>query len=556
MNALLNVRIRTKLMGGFTAVLLLTVFLGLFSVATLAAVRATTVDMADHWLPAVVVLGDMRKEVLNLRRGQYLFQLSKSKTDRAAATQLIDAANGEFKKGQAKYVPLISGPEAQKTYDEIVAATDEFAKTETVLQQLNQQGKQAAALEYLLTTQKASYERLLAALNADIAFNQQGAEKSNKLSAEIYSDARLWVWSVLGCTIALGLALALGIAQSISRPVQAACVAACQIAAGDLTAQDIDVRSSDEVGLLGKSINEMHGSMRKTILGISHNARQLASSSEELSAVSTQMGANAEETSAQSNVVAAAAEQVSSCIQTVAAGAEEMMASIKEIAKNSCDAARVATQAVKIAEATNTTVAKLGDSSAEIGQVIKVITSIAQQTNLLALNATIEAARAGEAGKGFAVVANEVKELAKETAKATEDISSKIEAIQTDTRAAVDAIAEISGIIRQINDIQNTIASAVEEQSATTNEIGRNIGEASKGSSEIAQNIGGVAQAAKSTAEGAGNSQAASAELARMATELQRLVSQFNIGSSNSAFAARPKQSLPNNVQVIGRKAA
>ena len=167
---------------------------------------------------------------------------------------------------------------------------------------------------------------------------------------------------------------------------------------------------------------------------------------------------------------------------------------------------------------------KLGDSSAEIGQIIKVITSIAQQTNLLALNATIEAARAGEAGKGFAVVANEVKELAKETARATEDISQKIEAIQADTGDAVDAIGSISTIIDQINDIQNTIASAVEEQAVTTAEIGRNVSEASRGSTEIAENISSVAGAAGSTAEGATEVQRSAGDLTKMAAELQALV--------------------------------
>ena len=253
-------------------------------------------------------------------------------------------------------------------------------------------------------------------------------------------------------------------------------------------------------------------------------ANNLSSSATQMTSLSQQLGANAEETSAQANVVSAASEEVSTNVQTVATGAEEMSASIREIAKNASEAARVALAAVKLAESTNQTVAKLGDSSADVGKVIKVITSIAQQTNLLALNATIEAARAGEAGKGFAVVANEVKELAKETAKATEDISQKIEAIQADTRGAVQAIGQIADVIHQINDISNTIASAVEEQTATTNEITRNVTEAARGSAEIAQNITGVAQAAKSTTEGAGDILQASGALAKLAAELQALV--------------------------------
>ncbi|MGV3709161.1 MAG: methyl-accepting chemotaxis protein, partial [Gemmatimonas sp.] len=177
----------------------------------------------------------------------------------------------------------------------------------------------------------------------------------------------------------------------------------------------------------------------------------------------------------------------------------------------------------------NITVTRLGESSAQIGKVIKVITSIAQQTNLLALNATIEAARAGEAGKGFAVVANEVKELAKETARATEDISNKIQAIQSDTGGAVTAIAEIGSVINKISGIQSTIASAVEEQTATTNEMARNVSEAAKGSAEIARNITGVAKAASETSEGARDTLNAAAELARMASELQALVQRYTL---------------------------
>jgi len=265
--------------------------------------------------------------------------------------------------------------------------------------------------------------------------------------------------------------------------------------------------------------------MRTLVNNVAKSASTLGISANRLNDVATRMTTAADETSSQANTVSAASEQVNKNIQTVATGTEEMSASIREIAKNAAEAARVALGAVKAADTTNAIVGKLGESSADIGKVVKVITSIAQQTNLLALNATIEAARAGEAGKGFAVVANEVKELAKETAKATEDISQKIETIQGDTRGAVQAIGEISGIINQINDLQNAIASAVEEQTATTNEISRNVAEAARGSADIAQTIAGVAQAASTTQAGAADTSSAATEMSQLATELKDLVS-------------------------------
>jgi methyl-accepting chemotaxis protein len=316
--------------------------------------------------------------------------------------------------------------------------------------------------------------------------------------------------------------------EELSRKVNSMLAVVQQAAQGDLT-QEVPVRGSDSIGQMGEGLSQLLSAMRENMGELMRNAEALASSSEQLSAISQQLAGNAEETASQANVVSAASEQVSANVSVVATGSEEMLTSIREISKSANDSARVAKSAVSVAESTNQTIAKLGESSIEIGKVIKVITSIAQQTNLLALNATIEAARAGEAGKGFAVVANEVKELAKETAKATEEIGQKIEAIQGDTKAAIKAIGEISGIINQINDISNTIASAVEEQTATTNEIGRNVNEAAKGTGEIARNISGVATAAASTTSGASDTQKAAMELSRMANELQTLVSRFRI---------------------------
>ena len=298
------------------------------------------------------------------------------------------------------------------------------------------------------------------------------------------------------------------------------------LAAGDLTVR-APVTSTDEIGQMAEALGAAQDNLSGLLTEVGSASRTVAAAAEELSAGSEQMSVSIEQTAGQSGVVASAAEQVSTNVQTAAAGSEQMDASIREIAKNADEAASVAATAADAAHGATVAVGRLGTSSQEIGDVIRTITAIADQTNLLALNATIEAARAGEAGKGFAVVAGEVKELAQETAKATEDIARRIESIQGDTGTAVTAMYEISGIVGAINERQVSIAAAVEEQSATTREMGRSISEAATGTSEIAGNINVIASGTHEASGVIVQLGRSAAELARMSSDLQARVAGF-----------------------------
>lgn len=279
---------------------------------------------------------------------------------------------------------------------------------------------------------------------------------------------------------------------------------------------------------------------------VAGSADAVTGAADDLGATSAQMSAAAEETATQAGVVAAAGEEVSQNLQTVAAAVEQLSASVSEIADNAGQASHVSAGAVEQAQSANATVGRLGASSAEIGEVVELISSIAEQTNLLALNATIEAARAGEAGKGFAVVAGEVKELAKQTADATSEISGRIAAIQGDTNSAVGAIRDISSVIDQISGISTTIASAVEEQTSTTNEISRSVAEGARGSAEIAENITSVAEASRDTAESSGSIRTLALQLNGAADVLQSIVgaSKASDPSSRRSRSAGPTGDL------------
>ncbi|WIM99568.1 methyl-accepting chemotaxis protein [Actinoplanes oblitus] len=295
---------------------------------------------------------------------------------------------------------------------------------------------------------------------------------------------------------------------------------------GDLTARLPDL-TNDETGDVARAVNTFIARVQQVVAQMAGAAETLDGSVQTLGAMTTQMSANAEQTSTQAGTVTRAAEDVSRNVSTLSAGSEEMTASIREISVNASEAAQVAGTAVGIASTARDTVAALSTASSEISNVVKLITSIAEQTNLLALNATIEAARAGESGKGFAVVAGEVKELAQETAKATDDITQRVAAIQAGTDAAVGAISTVADIVGRISDFSTTIASAVEEQTATTNEMSRNVTETAEAAGQIAVNITQVSEGAASTSAAAGEAAHTTSTIATVVGDLKTTVGRF-----------------------------
>jgi methyl-accepting chemotaxis protein len=520
--------VRSKLITSFLAVAAVVAVVGLFGMTQQSSIGAKGKAIYNGSFTPLASIADAREAMLQSRfdlvvagtqSGQSVEQSLSAWGDEAKtaddALAAFERANGD---GSSVEKTLFSTISSNWSRYKDIAQSKAFPLL---------RANDAAAFDALRTSQIAPLFSNISDGFDKLVQTQDTQAKGAMASAES-TQSSAGTLTVVLIVLGVGLAAGLGvvIAGGIARPLGASVASLDALAAKDLT-KGLEVGTADETARMAASLNAAVDNLRGALGAIAQNSETLASASEELMAVSTQMGSNAEETSAQSGVVSAASEQVSRSVESVATAVEEMTASIREIAQNASDAAGVAAEAVEKASVTNANVTKLGESSVEIGNVVKVITSIAEQTNLLALNATIEAARAGESGKGFAVVANEVKELANETSRATEDISRRIEAIQGDTQEAVVSIQEITEVINRINDIQNTIASAVEEQAATTNEIGRNVSEAAKGTSEIAQNITGVAQAAHSTADGVGSTQQAATELSRMAQELNALVGEF-----------------------------
>ncbi len=403
--------------------------------------------------------------------------------------------------------------DAPEDAQQITELVDEFMSVDEEIARLYLAGSATAANALVLGREIELFQEIGVQLDeaATLADAEFAAAKGDAHAAHDSGTATVWGVGV-GAAV-LAVVLAVMVTLSVTRPVEKVRRRLESLAEGDL-ATPVEVSGQDEVAQMAGALRRSLESLGRVVRTIDESSASLAAAAEQMSTVATEISASAEESAAQAQVVSEAANQVSSNVQMVSAGSEQMGASIREIAHSTTEAAAVAVTAVQAAEAANATVSSLGESSREISKVVEAITAIAEQTNLLALNATIEAARAGESGKGFAVVAGEVKELAQETARATEDIIRRVEAIQSGTGSAVSAIAEITTVIGKVSDYQTTIASAVEEQTATTAE-------------QIAANVATVAVAAQHTTEGVSQAQQATAELARMSGDLRALVSHF-----------------------------
>ncbi|SEL80839.1 methyl-accepting chemotaxis protein [Blastococcus sp. DSM 46786] len=522
-----GIGLRSRLLGSILVVALTTVGVGAFGIQRMSTLSDQAQEVYDRGaIPLSGLQGleaDWWQLSTNVARAAIPTlppeTIAKAQRGTVAATESLAADTAAVAE-----MPL-DGP-TRAAFETFAGATQAYMAALGELQSVA--STNPAAMPGLLRTMNEN-EILIEESLVDATGAAAAAARATAADAkDAYETARTMTLLIIGVGLVISVVLALVVARGVTGPVQRIREVLGQVAAGDLTVR-AGRTGGAELGEMAASLDETLDSIGNVLVLVNDSSTRLAAASSQLNSAAEGMRENARLAAGQADEVVTSAGAVASSVDTVATGSSQMESAIREIAHNATEAARVAGQAVGVAETTTRTVGKLGDSSQEIATVIKLINGIAEQTNLLALNATIEAARAGEAGKGFAVVASEVKELAQETARATEDISQRVEAIQADTAGAVDAIGKISQVIGEINDFQATIAAAVEEQTATTNEMNRNVAEAASGSQDIAAAISGLAAGTQETNQRVEDAQRAAGELARMSGELQEAVSRFTV---------------------------
>ena len=532
-----NTTIRAKLLMGFGVVLLGTLIIGCISIYGYQVMGNSTSYLYNKSISGVSEAKGLQTEIINLENELTNLMLASTITDKKLAEQIKADSSAKIAASIEKIKVTIDATssididreEVRATFFELVAVYNNYLLSVEQVLILEKSSPESAAKMYFSNEFQSLTPKIFSLVVEYVRLELETAKINYDKSLKVKESVTYVTISAIVICFILSFYIALYVRKSITSPLNKTKKYINDLAESRLNG---NIDGIDYVGVTGQiasSVLVLQQNLRHAIKEISDNSMVISSSSEELAAVSAQLNSYAEESSSQAHEVANTSASVSQSTQVVASSAEEFSASIREISINAMEASNVANKAVQIASNTNSQMAKLRNSSVEIGAVLGVISGIAEQTNLLALNATIEAARAGELGKGFAVVANEVKELARSTAKATNEIGNSINTIQSDAKSAIESLEEITQIINKISDISNVIAAAVEEQAATVGEISRSIFTSAAGSSAITQNIQGVADSSGKITQGSAEIQSSSVELARVSSQLRALVSRFEL---------------------------
>jgi methyl-accepting chemotaxis protein len=550
-----NLAIRSKVALCFAVVCATTIALGVFAIQRMGAINDEVIALNTNWLPAVKALGGVAQQTERYRAAVVLFVLADDDKQRAVAEKALNESLAKVRAEVAAYDPTITAGKEQTLAGEFKQKWETLLASGNAMMETARKGGRAAIMDRMFGPFTTEAVDVRAALTADIDFNNQGAKSAGDEGAATYASGSTWVIGTVVMAVLISVLAGLALITGVSRPISVITGVMRRLAEHDTSVEVSGRDRKDEIGAIAGAVQIFKENMIKadelsaaqaaeraakeqradkmvilvrnfesTIAGM---VGVLSSSATELQATAQSMSSSAAETNDQASSVAAAAEEASSGVQTVAASAEELSSSIGEITRQVAQSARIAEKAVADARRTDTIVRALADGAQKIGLVVELISNIAGQTNLLALNATIEAARAGDAGKGFAVVASEVKNLANQTAKATEEISAQVAQLQGSTREAVDAIGGIATIIGEVGSIATAIAAAVEEQGAATAEIAKTTQQTSASTQDVSSSIAGVTQAATGTGAAAGQVLSAAAELSKQAEQLTSQVRTF-----------------------------